>query len=470
MAKLHPLLEPYVASPGDPFDRNKAAHLLRRAGFGGTPAEVDQAVKDGPARTVERLLDFPDVGADAQGNDVPDFGEIKDAPRTFAARQEYFKGRTPEERMQLNNELMRANREAMLNLTNWWLNRMAVGPRPLQEKLTLFWHGHFTTSAKDERSAWLMWSQHETIRANAAGNFGKFVKQISRDPAMLDYLNNSQNRKGRPNENYARELMELFTLGRDNGYTEADIKEAARAFTGWAHDGESFLFRPALHDADPKTFFGARGNYDGDDVVDLILARPECGNYIGGRIFDFFAYENPDPAFRASLGNVLREWKYEMRPLLYTIFTSKAFYSPEAIGTQIKAPIYLVTSLARSLGFDLNPQRRNGLVNGLNQMGQQPFDPPNVKGWPGGRMWINTSTLFVRCNLAVQYVNRPAVDLDLGGSGEQWVDRWLDRLIGFPIESEKRDAIAQVAGAKPTRESARKALELIVSLPEFQLC
>lgn len=476
MAKLHPLLEPYVPSYGDPFDARKAGHLLRRAGFGGTPAEIAQAVADGPAAAAEKLLDFPDVAADAQGDDLPDLSPIADAPRTYVARQEYFKGRTPDERMELNNQLQRANRETQLNIINWWLARMSAGPRPMQEKLTLFWHGHFTTSARDERAAWLMWQQNETLRANAAGNFGSFVKQISRDPAMIDYLNNQQNRKGRANENYARELMELFTLGIGEqghpNYTENDIKEAARAFTGWHHDGERFLFRAPLHDADPKQFFGQRGPFDGDDIIELILAKPECGNYIAGRLFDFLAYETTDPVLRRALGDQLREWKYELRPLLLSILTSRAFYCDAAIGTQIKSPIYLVTSTVRALGIDVESRRRGGLLQGLEQMGQLPMSPPNVKGWPGGRTWINTSTLFVRYNTAVSYVGKlnPGdlrwQDFDAAGL----VDHWLGRLVQLPVDADKRAELIGVVGKKPTRESARKMLELVVSMPEYQLC
>ena len=471
MVKLHPLLEPYVPSDADPFDARKAGHLLRRAGFGGTPAEIAQAVADGPGAAAEKLLDFPDVPADAQGSDLPDLSPIADAPRTYVAREEYFRGHTPDERMQLNNELMRGNREAQLNVINWWLARMSEGPRPTQEKLTLFWHGHFTTSARDERAAWLMWKQNETLRAHSAGNFGTFVKAISRDPAMIDYLNNQQNRKGRANENYARELMELFTLGIGN-YTENDIKEAARAFTGWHHDGERFLFREPLHDGDPKQFFGQRGPFDGDDIINLILDRPECANYIAGRLFDFFAYETPDPVLRHALGDQLRDWKYELRPLLFTILTSKAFYSDAAIGTQIKSPVYLVTSTVRALGLDVEPRKRGGLMNGLEQMGQMPMSPPNVKGWPGGRTWINTSTLFVRYNTAVNYVGKlDASDLhwsEFDGGG--LVDHWLKRLVQLPVDAEKRAELIAVAGRRPTRETARKMVELIVSMPEYQLC
>ncbi|RYZ59701.1 MAG: DUF1800 family protein, partial [Proteobacteria bacterium] len=265
--------------------------------------------------------------------------------------------------------------------------------------------------------------------------------------------------------------MELFTLGIGN-YTEADIKEAARAFTGWHHDGERYLFRKALHDADPKQFFGQRGPFDGDDVIDLILARRECGDYIAGRLFDFFAYETPDVGLRKSLGDQLREWKYELRPLLFTILTSKAFYSDAAIGTQIKGPIYLVTSTVRALGLDLDAPRRKTLTQGLEQMGQMPLNPPNVKGWPGGRTWINTSTLFVRYNTAVSHVGRLESqqlrfnDFDAAGL----VDHWLARLVQLPVDADKRAELIKVVGRKPTRDTARRMLELVVSMPEYQLC
>ncbi|HEY0008298.1 MAG TPA: DUF1800 family protein, partial [Tepidisphaeraceae bacterium] len=234
MAKLHPMLEPYEPSAVNPFDAVKAAHLLNRATFGGTTEEINSVVAAGPGASVAGLLDFPDAPAEEiSRTDVPDLSHIEGYPRTFADRRALFANKTADERQLIQQRLNQANQQALRAVSKWWLERMASGPYPLHEKLTLFWHGHFTTSARDERSAWLMWQQNETLRLHAAGNFEKFVKAISRDPAMLDYLNNQQNRKQQPNENYARELMELFTLG-IGSYTESDVKEAARAFTGWA--------------------------------------------------------------------------------------------------------------------------------------------------------------------------------------------------------------------------------------------
>jgi len=236
------------------------------------------------------VAQFEASGAQEQSQtDVPDLSSIEGYPKDFREIQQKLRGMTPEERMQYRQQLMRANREAVVETAAWWLKRMAYGPHPLQEKLALFWHGHFTSSAKDERAALLMWNQNELLRQFAAGNFHDFVMAVARDPAMLDYLNNQQNRKAHPNENFARELMELFTLGIGN-YTETDIKQAARAFTGWAHDGDDYIFRKFDHDDGIKTFFGQKGNFNGDDVIEIILRHQACPKYIAGRLFKFVPF------------------------------------------------------------------------------------------------------------------------------------------------------------------------------------
>ncbi|MGB7158562.1 MAG: DUF1800 domain-containing protein [Tepidisphaeraceae bacterium] len=489
MAKLNAPLQPYKPTNENPFTAVKAAHLLNRAGFGGTEDEVKKVLELGPTEAVEWLLDFPDAGAEEQSqSDVPDLSAIDGYPKSYREAQQMMRGMTDDERMAYRQQLMRANREAIIATGAWWVKRMAVGPYPLQEKLTLFWHGHFTTSARDERSAILLWQQNELLRRQAAGNFGQYVLDISRDPAMLDYLNNNQNRKQHPNENYARELMELFTLGIGN-YSEQDIKEAARAFTGWGHDGDSFIFRKYDHDNGEKSFFGRRGNLDGKDVIDAILAHRACGSYIAGRLWNFFAYENPEPEITQGLGQVLRENKWEFRPLLRAIFTSQAFYSDKAIGTQIKSPVQLVVGTSRLLGLEAPVGR--GLSGALQQMGQVPLDPPNVKGWPGGRAWINTSTLFVRYNTAVKMVGgqtllareggrrgrgaaspSPTSALAVKTTGQPYeiVDAWVARLIQRPIESHKRDVLIESLGERPNDEAVTKMVQLIVSMPDYQLC
>jgi hypothetical protein len=495
MAKLTGPLQPYKPGNDKPFDAVKAAHLLNRAGFGGTEDEIKRVLELGPVEAVEWLLDFPDAGAEEQSrDDVPDLSGVEGYPTTYREIQQMTRGMTEQERMEFRQRLMRANREAILATGAWWVRRMTDAPFPLQEKLTLFWHGHFTTSARDERSALLLWQQNELLRRQSAGNFGKFALEVTRDPAMLDYLNNNQNRKQAPNENYARELMELFTLGIGN-YTEQDIKEAARALTGWGHDGERFTFRKYDHDNGEKTFFGRKGNLDGHDIIDAILDHRACAPYVAGRLWNFFGYENPEPAITQGLGQVLRENKYELRPMLRAMFTSQAFYSDKAIGTQVKSPVQLVVGTSRLLGLEAPVGR--GLGDALQKMGQVPLDPPNVKGWPGGRAWINTSTLFVRYNTAVRMVSgegmpaqrRPRLG-DFGGRGggsgggsaaatidslarkepHEIVDAWVARLIQRPIESEKRRVLIESLGETPNDEAVRKMVQLIVSMPDYQLC
>ena len=268
----------------------------------------------------------------------------------------------------------------------------------LQEKLTLFWHGHFTTSAKDEKVATLVWNQNELHRRMAAGNFREYVKAISRDPAMLDYLNNTQNNKQHPNENYARELMELFTLGIGN-YTEDDIKNSARSFTGWTHDGDDFVFRRFDHDEGTKTFMGRRGNFNGDDIIEMILAHPACAPYIASRMWKFFAYEEPEDGLAESLGGMLKDSGWELRPVIRTMFTSKAFYQPRAIGSQIKSPVELVVGTIRLLG--LNTPNAQQLVFAMNQMGQVPLQPPNVQRLARRTDVDQYQHGFVRYNTAV---------------------------------------------------------------------
>jgi uncharacterized protein (DUF1800 family) len=457
-----------VPDDSEPFDARRAAHLLNRAGFGGTQQEIEDAVRLGPEKSVERLLDFPDAGAEEQSqDDVPDLSTIEGYPRNFQEIRQAVRGMTADERMAYRQQLMRANREAVAAIAAWWIGRMTWGPSPLQEKLTLFWHGHFTTSARDERSALLLWRQNDLLRRQAAGNFREFVRQISRDPAMLDYLNNQQNRKEHPNENYARELMELFTLGIGH-YSENDIKEAARAFTGWGHEGDEFVFRRNQHDFGDKKFMRRSGDFDGDDVIDIILDQPACAPYIAGRMMRFFVSDDVDPAICQSLGQVIRQNDWDLRPALRVMLNSRAFHSPTAIGSQVKSPIQLTVGMMRALG--VTPSGEGVLRNGLRQMGQIPLDPPNVKGWPGGRNWINTSTLFARYNTAVAMVAEAGLRLEAGVGPEQLVDQWLARLIQRPVSADKRKVLVEALGTSPTQQTAQKMVQLIVSMPEFQLC
>jgi uncharacterized protein (DUF1800 family) len=498
MASNHPLLEKYVPTDSDPFDGVKAAHLLSRAGFGGTLEEIEHVRSIGPEAAADELLDFPDVPAEEESEtDLPDLSAIEGLPKTFRDIQKQISGTTDAaEKQKIRQKINQANMEVLMTTMNWWMKRMAFGQYPMQEKLTLFWHGHFTTSAKDEHMAALMWRQNELLRSSAAGNFATLVHAISRDPAMLDYLNNTQNRKEHPNENYARELMELFTLGIGH-YTENDVKQGARAFTGWTHDGDDYTFRPSEHDYGFKTYLGYSGDFNGDDVVDIILRQPNCAPFIAGELYKYFVSEDVDPAMSQALGKVLLENKYELRPLLRTMLTSKAFYQRESIGVQIKSPVQLLTGTIRMLGLDMPPQR--AMVASLTQMGQVPFMPPNVRGWVGGHSWINTSTVFVRYNAGVWLTGGQVPGLLQGrltgkeirilpdnrgqaavtfapassdmSSAEGIVDHWLARLIQRPVDPKQKQILVDALGEESDeQQSLRRLAQLIMSMPEYQLC
>jgi uncharacterized protein (DUF1800 family) len=471
------MLQPYVPSPGDPYNAVKAAHLLNRATFGGTIDEIAKVQKLGPRQAVDWLLDFPDAPAEEiNPHDTPDLSAIEGLPGDFRTLQNMLAGKTPAEQQTLRMQLNAANQLADVATGNWWVRRMAYGPFPLHEKLTFLWHGHFTTSANDERNGLLIWNQNELLRKHAAGNFREFVHAVSRDPAMIDYLNNQQNKKAHPNENYAREVMELFTLGIGN-YTENDVKESARAFTGWTHDGTEFLFRPADHDTSIKKFLGVSGNLNGDDVIEIILRQPACSKYIAGRLYKWFVSDEPNPAISDSLAQVLVENDYDLRPALRTLLNSQAFYQPESIGVQIKSPVQLVVGLVRQLGLPAPDDRV--LQPLFKQMGQIPFRPPNVKGWPGGHMWINTSTLFVRYNSAVSLTTGAIAGLlDSPSNPDELVNHWVDRLIQRPLDDQQKSVLVSAAGANlsPTarpairNDAARQVIQLIVSMPEYQVC
>jgi Protein of unknown function (DUF1800) len=497
MSSLHPLLQQYESTDADPFDNVKAAHLLNRAGFGGTQKEIDHVRSIGVEAAVDELLDFPDAPAEEQSQtDLPDLSAIDGIPSSFQEYYRQLRAKNDADRKELRQRFNQANQEVLMAMSHWWMNRMAYGSHPLQEKLTLFWHGHFTSGAKEEPITALLWQQNETLRRFAASNFGRTVHAISRDPAMLDYLNNTQNRKEHANENYARELMELFALGIGN-YTEVDVKQGARAFTGWTHDGDFFRFNPGEHDYGIKTYLGYTGNFNGDDVVEIILRQPACAPFIAGELYRFFVSDSIDDSLRVALGKEFRQNDYEMRPLLRTILNSKAFYSADSIGAQIKSPVQLVAGTVRLLGVDMPPER--SLMASLTQMGQIPFMPPNVRGWLGGRVWINTSTIFVRYNTGIWLAGGPGPGYVRGRAGgkngfriitrgpddnvsfepvddhvdssDELVDLWLARLIQRPVDEHQRQVLVNAVGDGYDDPSAtRKLVQLIVSMPEYQLC
>ncbi|MEM8875865.1 MAG: DUF1800 domain-containing protein [Planctomycetota bacterium] len=459
------MLEPLDAAS---FGREHAVHLLSRAGFGGTRGEIDAVVALGLDAAVDRLMDFPDAPP-SEVDDGPDLSVLEGIPKTRTEQRQMVRQlETEAERDALQAKIRQANREVVQRSIDWWWDRMARGVAPLQDKLSLLWHGHFTTSARDIRQeARLVWPQHETLRTHLAGNFGDFCKAIARDPAMILYLNNQQNRVGAPNENFARELMELFMLGIGN-YSENDIKQAARAFTGWHTDGESFTLRQLQHDDGTKTVFGYSGNFDGDDIVDLILRHPACSKYVCRELLAYFVTSEPDEAVVESLAAVLVEHGYDLRPVYDVMFRSAYFFDPAHIGNRIKSPVELLVGLVHQTGFEAPPARQ--LIRHFQKMGQVLFNPPTVKGWPSGREWINTATLFARNNACIDLAaQRGYRYLHEDETSEQFVARWVDALYPNGLPSSRTAPIVESVGVAPTDASARAALQLIVTLPEYQL-
>jgi uncharacterized protein (DUF1800 family) len=272
---------------------------------------------------------------------------------------------------------------------------MLATPSPLTERMTLFWHNHFATSQQKVRSPQLMYRQNALLRREATGSFATLLREVARDPAMLVYLDNAGNRRQAPNENFAREVMELFTLG-EGHYSEHDVKEAARAFTGWSLDRETgeYTYRRVWHDYGVKAVLGRTGRLDGDDVIDILLARRETANFIAAKVWREFVSPSPDADEVARWASVFREGRYEVKPLLRAALTSQAFWSPANRGALVKSPVDLVVGTLRTFGIrpvDLRPA-----AFACAALGQNPFAPPNVKGWPGGDAWIDAATLLGR--------------------------------------------------------------------------
>ena len=286
------------------------------------------------------------------------------------------------------------NREEIKNLNLLWLDELINSEAQLREKISLFWHGHFACRVIN---SFFQQDLLHTIRFHSLGNFGELLIEVSKSPAMLQFLNNQQNKKKSPNENFAREVMELFTMGRGN-YTENDIKEAARAFTGWGFNlqGE-FVFRKQFHDEGSKTFLGRTGNFNGDDILNILLEQPQTASFITQKIYRYFVNEEADAAKVQWLGKRFFANNYDIKKLLEDIFTSDWFYAEKNIGNKIKSPIELLAGIRRMLPLELDNDQAQLLFQKV--LGQILFYPPNVAGWPGGRNWIDSSTLMIRLQI-----------------------------------------------------------------------
>jgi uncharacterized protein (DUF1800 family) len=440
---------PFEPSSDRPFDRRLAGHLYRRAGFAASMRELDEAVRLGPQQTVKRLL----TAGEKSGAFDAEMGRF--AQTTLAAN---------------NPEL----------LSSWWLHRMRHTPAPLVEKMTLFWHGHFATSAAKVRKGQLMLTQNELLRRHALGSFTELVRGIARDPAMLLYLDSTTNRKNHPNENFAREVMELFCLGLGK-YTESDIQELARCFTGWEIQQDAFKFYSYQHDYGTKTVLGKSGPFDGDDGLAVILDQPATAEFVCGKLVRFLITEDEElpQAWIAPLAQRFREEQLNVAQVLEMMLTSRLFYSSAAVGRKVRSPVELGVGLLRALEANANLVQ---LANRLQDLGQMPFYPPNVKGWTGGRAWIDSSTLLGRANLVRQIVESSQTRFDgvalseyfdrqgLKSSNEV-VDFLEELLLAVPMPAEIRSQLVQRLdeGDKNRNRALEQLVHLIGSLPEFQL-
>jgi len=397
------------------WNRDLAAHLLERAGFGGTPAEIDALAKMTPQQAIARLVRY-------QGTDIsrlPAFDEsgihdpgLEPFPPSRPAVTDLAKKNgealgikvkpTGNRRLQpvvdeffywLRASVLETNRVAY-----WWANRMLSSPRPLQEKMALFWHGHYAVNEPKVRDYRKLLAELQLFQNHGTGNFRDLMVAMAEDPGMLTFLDAGVNVKGAPNENFAREIMEMFTMGVGH-YSEKDIREAARAFTGWNYVDLKFVVNKDQHDDGVKTFLGQTGNFDGVQIIDIIMQQPVTADYIAGKLYRFFVRQDLTPDVQKKLGSVLRDSHYEIAPLLETMFLSRDFYSPASVGTQIKSPVELAVSTYKKLGLDAIPGAPD-FNNATAALGQRLFSPPTVAGWAGGRSWITPGLLLERGNFA----------------------------------------------------------------------
>lgn len=366
----------------------KNQHLMWRAGFGPAVEQLGDLSSFTPKQFYKALVKASDKR--------PEYIDVADDYLKGLMMGIEEVGRQQKKEMDKDERKMvqQKNREGVRNLNMYWMHEMVNTASQLREKMAFFWHGHFAC-----RNLNVFYQQGllDVIRKNALGNFGTMLKEVSKSAAMLNFLNNQQNRKDHPNENFAREVMELFTLGRGN-YTENDIKEAARSFTGWGATikGE-FQFRKFQHDFGSKTVLGRTGNFDGDEVLDILLKEKQTAKYITQKVYKFFVNEKVDAAKVEWLADRFYKNEYDIAKLMEDIFTSDWFYEEKNIGAQIKSPVELLVGIQRMLPMKLENEEALMLLQRV--LGQLLFYPPNVAGWPGGKAWIDSSSLMMRMRI-----------------------------------------------------------------------
>lgn len=465
-------------------------HLLWRAGFSEKPEIIHQYSQQSIKKNVKQLL------KDAENFEAIDVVDGMDIYSELQAMKQDTLMTTQERKKQLNK--MVKEEEGALNIA--WIDKMLDSKAVLREKMALFWHGHFACRTRNP-----LFAQHylNTIRQYSLGKFGDLLMAVSKEPAMLQFLNNQQNRKRSPNENFARELMELFTLGRGN-YTEHDIKEAARAFTGWEFNRKenSFFFNTRQHDFETKEFFGKTGKFDGEDIIQMILAKKETANFIVTKIYKNFVNEQIDVEIIQELSEHFYKSNYDIASLMEEIFTSAWFYDAQNIGSHIKSPVELLVSLQRSTGARF--VEKQSLLFIQRVLGQVILYPPNVAGWAGGKNWIDSSSLLFRMQLPYLAFNNTIVQTVAKSDGDVNTDfqtkkgkkntletsmNWdvfsvqfaqknrqelLDELEKYFLQVAISQELKKGFVAKMEKESPSQAIKKMVlglmMLPEYQLC
>jgi uncharacterized protein (DUF1800 family) len=505
-----------MLQPADnPWTLFEAAHLLNRAGFGGSPSEIKAFHALGRSQAVDSLIQ-PKEPLDAFP--LPAWCSDEAAIAATRARFEEYrmtkkekKNASPEQiatmRQEMVKKFQKESRQQALDAQAWWFRRMVKSEAPLREKMTLFWHDHFATSVQKVKFPILLVKQNSLFRESALGSFEKLTQAMLMDPAMLIYLDSQSSKKDHPNENFAREVMELFTLGEGN-YTEQDIHEAARAFTGYSinrSNGASWHNRREW-DATPKTIFGQTGPYTGQDVIKLIFEKKEASRFMVSKLWEFFVYEKPSATLLDTLSSSFQAANYEVGPLLRDIFLSKEFYSQAAVRTQIKCPVQYIVTLLKQLEITQPPV--GFPITAQLQLGQVLFMPPNVAGWDWGHAWINTNTLLTRYNLAgflvkgaansgniipdekMKIPKMGAVPRDMGASWKgpdfetiaprplrdkpaDLVDTLIFRFFQSPLPDKARSSFIAYAtskqGAILTNQETAELCHLILSTPYYQL-
>src|ERR1700744_765155 len=450
-------------------------HLYSRAGFGLAFADKKAAEHDSIKRAVKDLFKSSEANEPInviQGN--TDYAMLMKGD--ILAKKQFLQ----QQRQQ----------EKDLNLA--WINKMSTTDAVLREKMTLFWHNHFACRSNNALYAQQL---NNIEREHALGNFRELVLEVSKSPAMLQFLNNQQNHKGHPNENFARELMELFTIGRGN-YTEQDVKESARAFTGWGFDKDGvFKIRPVLHDDGQKTFLGKTGNLTGEDIIDHLLEQKQTAYFISNKLYKYLVNEIPVPAHVNAMADIFYQNNYEIKPLLEYVFTADWFYDDNNIGSMIKSPVEFIVGLNRQ--FYITYQRPEVLLEFQRTLGQILFYPPNVAGWPGGRNWIDSSSLMYRLKIPSIVLNGGLIDFagktdpedeaylatvrnrqSIVNTKVQAQPDWDKFLLGIP-KNLSNNAIAQFMLEPKLSPAIQSAVEKstdvktlaieLVSTPEYQL-